>query len=125
MLYSCFLDNQHHAFIFRTNQLLSLVDCKQKSIHTIESGVKEVRCKGEKLFILSLDGDVSTWETDKKAMEICQKRTELHWSLHVPVKSMHVSFNYAVFLLENPHQSRQLLMKHLFNYSCDIDTAFD
>lgn len=87
--------------------------------------MKEVRCKGEKLFLLRLDGEVSTWETDKKCMDICQKRTELQWSLHIAVKSMHVSFNYAVFLLENPHQSRQLLMKHLFNYSCDIDTAFD
>lgn len=43
--------------------------------------------------------------------------------MHIPVKNIYSSFNYAIFLLENPHQSREVLYNNLFHY--DLDTNID
>lgn len=106
MLFTAFIDHQSRAFVFRTNQLLSLAEGEGKPLWLVEPAVREVKCKGEKLVILKQSGEVVTWEADKKGPEICTRSSQLFWTLQLPVRSVFASFNYAVFLLENPHHSR-------------------
>lgn len=61
LIYTAFIDHQSRAFIFRTNQLLSLAEGGGKPLWLVEPAVKEIKCKGEKLIILKPSGEIVTW----------------------------------------------------------------
>lgn len=67
--------------------------------YEIIKDVKRVFCKAERLFALNIDGTVTIASLPDNNEKVFDNLQLIEWTLRVPVISMTVSKNYAVFLL--------------------------